>query len=186
MTTATTTVADAVRIGVKLYAEDPAAVRPDRFIPVFHGWIQRGAVPGLLIDVADYAHVPQGPGVMLIGHEADHAIDLGEGRPGVLYQRKRDLDGTLEERIGAALDAAEIAAAELEADPDAGGLRFGRDELLVRILDRLAAPNAPATLEAVRPALLAALERRRPGAALSLEHVDDPKGPFAVRVRLSG
>ncbi|MBY0396577.1 MAG: hypothetical protein K2X91_08940, partial [Thermoleophilia bacterium] len=89
MTTATTTVADAVRIGVKLYAEDPAAVRPDRFIPVFHGWIQRGAVPGLLIDVADYAHVPQGPGVMLIGHEADHAIDLGEGRPGVLYQRKR-------------------------------------------------------------------------------------------------
>jgi len=31
-------------------------------------------VPGLLIDVADYAHVPDGPGVILIGHDVDYGI----------------------------------------------------------------------------------------------------------------
>ena len=30
-------------------------------IPVFHRWIQEQALPGLLIDVADYRHVPEGP-----------------------------------------------------------------------------------------------------------------------------
>ena len=33
---------------------------------------------------------PTGPGIMLIGHEADRSLDFGEGRPGVVYQRKRD------------------------------------------------------------------------------------------------
>ena len=179
------TLEDAVRIGVKLYAHDPERVDPARFIPLFHGWIQRDAVDGLPIDVADYAHVRHGPGVMLIGHEADHAIDLGEGRPGILYQRKRDPEGTFEERIGAALAAAERAADHIEADPDAGGVEFGRDEILVRVLDRRAAPNDEATAAALLPAVEAALAAARPGRTATIERVDDPTGPLAVRVRLS-
>lgn len=182
---AATTLEDAVRVGVKLYADDPERVDPARFIPLFHGWIQRGEVDGLPIDVADYAHVHEGPGVMLIGHEADHAIDLGEGRPGILYQRKREPEGTLEERIGAALAAVDRAADQIEADPDAGGVGFGRDEILVRLLDRRAAPNDEVTAEALRSAVEAALATARPGRSAAIERVDDPTGPLALRVRLS-
>ncbi len=182
---ATSTLDDAVRIGVKLYARDPERVDPARFIPLFHGWIQHGAVDGLPIDVADYAHVHQGPGVMLIGHEADHAIDLGEGRPGILYQRKREPEGTLEERIEAALAAADRAAGQIEADPEAGGVEFGRDEILVRVLDRRAAPNDEATADALRPAVEAAVAAARPGRTATIERVDDPTGPLALRIRLS-
>jgi len=182
---AVATLDDVVRIAVKLYALEPASVEMDRFIGVFHGWIQRGAVPGLLIDVADYAHVHEGPGVMLIGHEADHAIDVGEGRPGIAYSRKREPEGTLEDRIRSAIEAVELAAGELEGDPDAGGVRFGRDELLLRVNDRLAAPNDEATYEALRPALEAALAELRPGRPASIERVPDAGGPLTIRVRLA-
>ncbi|MGD9696587.1 MAG: hypothetical protein AB7V42_13140 [Thermoleophilia bacterium] len=175
-----------VRIGAKLYAEDPSAIDLGSYVPIFHGWIQRREPDGLPIDVADYAHVPDGPGVMLIGHEADRAVDLGEGRPGALYQRKRDLRGTLEERFAAVLRGAEWTAAQIERDPAADGVRFGRDEILVRIQDRRLAPNDDATLDAVRPALEAALAEVHPGRGATIERVtDDPGGPFRARVRLA-
>ncbi len=184
MTTAAGT--EIVRIGVKLYAEDPEAIDLPAFIPLFHGWIQERSLDGVPIDVADYAHVPDGPGVMLIGHEADRSLDLGEGRPGALYQRKRDGEGTLEDRVAAAIEAADRLADAIEDEPAAGGVRFGRDELLIRVTDRLTAPNDDATLDALRPAIEAALARTRPGRAASIERVtEDPRGPLRARVQLS-
>lgn len=180
------TVTDAVRIGAKLYARNPEVVVADAYVGMFHGWIQGRGLDGLPIDVADYKHVPDGPGIMLIGHEADRAIDFGEGRPGVLYQRKRDLGGSLEERFTAVLEAVERTAALVEADPAGAGVAFSRDEVLVRILDRAAAPNDDTTLEAVAPALTAALATVWPGRTVALTRVtEDPKGPFTARVVLS-
>jgi rhodanese-related sulfurtransferase len=43
-------------------------------IAVFHRCIQRGWLEGALIDVADYRHVPQGPGVMIVGHDLDYSL----------------------------------------------------------------------------------------------------------------
>ena len=184
MTTAAAT--DLVRIGAKLYAEDPGAIDLPAFIPLFHGWIQARSLDGVPIDVADYAHVPDGPGVMLIGHEADRSLDLGEGRPGVLYQRKRGGEGTLEDRFAAAIEAADTLADDVEGDPAADGVRFGRDEILIRVNDRLSAPNDDATLDALRPAIEAALARARPGRAAAVARVtEDPRGPLRARVVLT-
>jgi hypothetical protein len=184
MTTATTT--DLVRIGAKLYADNPGAIDLEAFIPLFHGWIQRRVLDGVPIDVADYAHVPDGPGVMLIGHEADRSLDLGEGRPGVLYQRKRDGEGTLEERFAASITAADRLADDIESDPLGSGVRFGRDEILIVVPDRLRVDNDDAALEELRPAIEAALSTARPGRTAELARVtDDPGGPLRVRVRLT-
>ncbi len=182
----TTTTPEIVRIGAKLYAENPEVIRLEAYVPIFHGWIQRRMLDGVPIDVADYAHVPDGPGVMLIGHEADRSLDLGEGRPGIVYQRKRDGGGELEDRVAAAIEAADRTATEIENDPAADGVRFGRNEILIRINDRLAAPNDDATLDALRPAIEAALAMVRPGRSATIERTtDDPKGPLGVRVRLA-
>jgi hypothetical protein len=182
---ATATVDGLVRIGAKLYAQDPDAVELDAYIGLFHGWIQGRVLDGLPIDVADYGHVPDGPGVMLIGHEADRALDLGEGRPGALYQRKRDLEGPLAERLRVVLEGVEDTARRIEEVRAAAGVRFGRDEVLVRVLDRRLAPNDDATLEALRPALEAALAAAHPGREASIERVGEAREPFAVRVRLA-
>jgi hypothetical protein len=182
----TVTTPDVVRIGAKLYAENPEVIDLEAYVPLFHGWIQRKSVDGVPIDVADYAHVPDGPGVMLIGHEADRSIDLGEGRPGVVYQRKRDPEGDVESRFAAAIAAADGLASEIEGDPAAAGVRFGRDEILIRVNDRLAAPNDDATLDALRPSIAGAHATVRPGRTATIERLTgDPKGPLTVRVRVS-
>jgi len=184
MTTATQT--EIVRIGAKLYAANPEVIDLGAYVPLFHGWIQRRILDGVPIDVADYAHVPDGPGVMLIGDEADRSIDLGEGRPGVLYQRKRHGSGSLEERFAASILAADGVADEIEADPASAGVRFDRDEILLKVTDRRLAPNEDATLDALRPAIEAALASVRPGRAAEISRVpEDPRGPFIVRVRLT-
>ena len=55
-------------------------MRLDDFIPVFHRWIQKQTVSGhLLIDVHDYSHIHQGPGILLVGHEGNFSIDLADG-----------------------------------------------------------------------------------------------------------
>jgi hypothetical protein len=183
MATATST--DIVRIGAKLYAENPGVIVAEDYVPLFHGWIQEGALDGTPIDVADYKHVPDGPGIMLIGHDADRALDLGEGRPGVVYQRKREGTGSLEERFAAAIAAADRTAADIEADPAANGVRFERDEILLRVNDRLRAPNDDATFGDLRPAIAGALAAVRPGRDARVDRVtDDPKGPLTIRVRL--
>ena len=55
---------------------------------MFHDWIQNQRLDELLIDVVDYRHVHDGPGVILIAHDAHYAFDTSEGRLGLLYSRR--------------------------------------------------------------------------------------------------
>src|SRR5437867_2091884 len=115
------------RLAIKLFTARPLAQDGlAAFIGVFHGFIQEAAVPGLLIDVADYAHVPDGPGVILIGHEVDYGIDLGGGRTGLLTTRKRAGDAGLHELFRDTFAKAVAAARAIEADPGVA-VRFATD-----------------------------------------------------------
>lgn len=178
------------KIDVKLFATEDSSVAPDELIPVFHRWIQTRHLDDLPIDVADYCHVPEGPGVILVAHDAQYGFDQGEGRPGLLYSRRREtheslqgLEG-LEQRLASVLRAALTAGRKLEAESSlAGRLRFRGDELLLRINDRLLAPNTDETEAAVRPALEALLERLYPGAGFRIEREGDPRDLFTLRIR---
>jgi hypothetical protein len=166
---------DAYRIGIKLFLDPSIKVDLDAVIPVFHKWIQEQQLPGhLLIDVADYSHVHNGPGVVLVAHEANLSIDQADGRPGLYYQTKRPQENTTFGQRVAGARAAAQAAAEL-ASRDLG-YKFVTGEMLVRIADRLAAPNTAETFEAVRTDLTRALE------AKSLEHRPSER-PFEVIAR---
>ena len=76
---------DLHKINVKFFVEKDSNVALDTFIPVFHRWIQKNELEGLLIDVAQYTHMYQGPGVLLIAHEANYSFDETDGRRGILY-----------------------------------------------------------------------------------------------------
>ncbi|MBW1832016.1 MAG: hypothetical protein JRJ10_10020, partial [Deltaproteobacteria bacterium] len=70
----------ATKFQVKLYAR-AGEIELGKLIPVFHEWIRAKKITDeLLIDVADYAHVPQGPGVVLIGHQSDYYLDVADNR----------------------------------------------------------------------------------------------------------
>ena len=104
------------RFSLKIFAEPASAGEPSTIIPVFHTWIQEHAVPGLLIDVADYTHLVDGPSVLLAAHEANYALDETGGRPGLSYTRKQPLEGTFGERLAVAAAALITAARRLEQD----------------------------------------------------------------------
>ena len=53
---------DLQHVNVKLLVRDPEEVNLELLIPVFHSWIQNRVCEELLLDVADYRHVPDGPG----------------------------------------------------------------------------------------------------------------------------
>ena len=153
---------DAKRFDVKVFVADGSRVHAKELIPVFHGWIQRAAVPDeLLIDVASYEHVVDGPGVMLIGHEGQYGYDQGKGKDGLLYsQRRARIDGGAREALAYTLRHALQACALLERDEAlAGRLKFDAGRLMIRINDRLLAPNAPETWKAIEPDVRAVLGR---------------------------
>lgn len=168
--------AELQKFGIKIFAKDAEGVGLEAFVPVFHRWIREHRVPGILVDVADYGHLPQSPGVVLIGHEADFAIDQMEGPLGLLYSRKLPQPGSFAERLRASLQVAREACAALEDDL-VGQVAFDPGDLLFLANDRLAAPNTEETFAALRPELEAVFGkgavRREPG---------DPRRRLAVRV----
>jgi hypothetical protein len=175
--------ADLHRFGIKLPSTDPSF--PTRsLIPVFHRWIQTAALPGhLLIDVADYEHVPDGPGIVLVAHEGNIGLDLTGGHTGLVYYRKQPLAGDLAARLRACATITLQAARLLEQDPALEGrLRFeaGRFELFVN--DRLRAPNDAATYDAFQPTLDALLQTLYPGAPCTVTRPTDPRSRFGVTV----
>ena len=170
-------------ITVKIFAREGSKVKWPALIPVFHRWIREQVFPELLIDVADYAHVPAGPGVMIIGHEAFYSVDNREDRLGLLYNRRAAFDGSNADRIAQAYEGALAAAKKLENEPEiAGSLQFDEREVEFSINDRLLAPNAPELAEVFRKEVAAFLEGRF-GEVPELEASADPRD--LVRIRTS-
>ena len=127
----------ASRIQAKLLLTGSGSVDPDALIEVFHEWIQRDRVADVLIDVADYRHVHQGPAVLLIGHTSDFGLDLAEGRAGLIHTSKRRSEDEAEPLRGVLAKLLQVAHL-LEAEQGLGPIRFGTSEILVRHLDGLA------------------------------------------------
>jgi hypothetical protein len=176
---------DAYRLNVKLYLEAGDGFAQASLIPIFHRWIRdRELGDELLIDVADYKHVPDGPGVMLIGHEAHYAVDEMDGRPGLVYARTRPASGSFGERLRAAVASALRAARKLEDEPSLSGLKFSGDRLAVRIDDRLLAPDGDETFAAVEPELRALLAELYGGVDFRLRREEDAGGGFGVQVEV--
>jgi len=175
---------DLHKFGIKFFTPDAAKFDILRLIPVYHRWIQQRALQDLLIDVADYSHVPAGPGVMLIAHEGNYALDETGHERGVLYYSKHRLAGELPERFALVASKALKAARLLSEDAALeGALQVRGNDLQLFANDRLVAPNTDAAFAALEPALRSFLERLYAGANYTLARQTDAKERLAVRVQ---
>ena len=180
------------KFSVKFFAKDAGKVNNlpgDTFLHVFHSWIQRQAFPDhLLIDVADYHHVPDGPGTVLVSHEANLHLDHTEGRPGLLYVRKQPYADaeTTRDRLRATFRAALAACELMEQEPAVEGkVSFSTGEIVLRVHDRLLAPNTRQTFEQLKPDLEAVLSELYAGSDVAIEHCPSAEKLFEVRVKAS-
>lgn len=167
-------------INIKIYLENPESVKLADYAAIFNTWIQEQRLEELLIDVADYLHVHNGPGIMLIGHEADYSLDNRAGRLGLLYNRKAQLEGATQEKLAQAVHAALTAAQILEKE---NGLKFNGSEVQIIINDRLLVPNTVETFAALESEFQSFFNQLFDGAEYSLSHNNDRRERFTVNVK---
>ena len=172
-------------LSVKLFVADSAGVSLRELIPVFHRWIKEDLLEDeLAIDVASYEHVPKGPGIVLVCDKAHYSFDERGGRAGVRYRGRREARASGADNVTRALHSALHAARLLEADPALEGrYRFRTDEVEIGIFDRLLAPSAQATLEAIRIELGEAVRGLWGSDDVEVELSSGPREPFAVTVK---
>ncbi len=172
------------QISAKIYAQNSTPLSSEVLIPIFHNWIRAGALDKLLIDVVDYSHVPNGPGVMLIAHEGHYGLDLSDGRPGVRWAAKRDPAGPPAQKIAAALSDALRAAQALENDPmTANQIAFDTARILIRVESRLEVENKDDDLARLRPVVEQVLASLYGEAGFELSPLSDPRDPIGFEVR---
>ena len=167
-------------INLKFYLENPGTVNLAEYASVFNSWIQKQRLEELLIDVADYLHVHNGPGLMLIGHEADYSLDNRAGRLGLLYNRKEQMEGETQDKFAHAVRAVLTAAQILEKE---NGLKFIGSEVQVIVNDRLLVPNTGEMFDALEPDLQAFFNRLYNGAEFTLAHLVNPRERFTVNAK---
>jgi len=137
---------DLHKLNVKFFAEKGNDIPLHDIIPVFHRWIQEDKLEGLMVDVTEYTHVHQSPGVLIICHEANYALDEQDGKRGFLYSQKRVPEASNEVYLKTAFRRALKAASFLEQEKEfAGKLKFATGHLFVSLNDRASAPGGAAS-----------------------------------------
>jgi hypothetical protein len=172
------------RVAAKFLLTDPTApVQLEPFIGIFHRFIQQGVLDGLLVDVADYSHVPNGPGIVLIGHDVDYGLDLVGGQAGLLALRKRYSGLSTAEVVSDTLKKGLAAMAAIEAEPEAK-VAFDTSAVTIELFDRLRAPNSDDAFEARRKEIEPVADALYGAGAheISRAHGEDARKALSLRV----
>jgi len=177
------------RVCVKIHAREPHEIQDDAatFVPIFHEWIRDRALDLVLLDVADYAHAPDSPGIMLVTHETNFALDRADGRFGLLAQRRTPpAEGGGARAIAATLREALQVVELLEQDSRVSGrLSFDRSRVRVESNDRLWAPNSDEGWAWFEPLVLEAFQEVFGAPPAGAERVvNDPRDRLALDVRV--
>lgn len=165
------------RFCLKFFARPDTNVDDEIFITIFHDWIRYQKLSGVLLDVADYRHVPDGPGVMLITHHINFAMDRLDGRFGLFAQQKLNQADNRRDQILALVRATIAFGALLESDWRVKknlSLEGGQFHLMSN--DRLRLPNTDSAYHNILSDLEVAATIVYPGRDVSIARVEnDPR-----------
>lgn len=176
---------ETLRLNLKLFATDTTRLTAAELLPIFHGWIQRRELaPELLIDVTDYSHVVDGPGVVLIAHEGHYAFDWLQGQPGFSYSLRRapvglGFEPALRYALGRLLSGVTLLLNEPSLQ---GRVQFDTQRLKLQINDRLRAPNNAQTWSQLQPQAQPALAALF-DAAVRVQPEPPGRGLFTLQVQ---
>lgn len=177
---------DLKQFDIRIASKTWKGVDTEAFMGVLQRWIQQRTIPGVLIDVADYGHIHDGHGTILIAHEYNLSIDYADGNLSLLVRVKRPAETTLAARIESGLRLALKACRQLEQEPEfAGKLTFDPSSFTFTANDRLLTPNTDATYAALKPAVEAAAKAvfGAPGTIVRMQN--DPRERMTAQATAS-
>ena len=174
------------KFGVKLFFDVNRNYSSKAFIPVFHTWIQDELVEDhLLIDVADYSHIPDGPGIMLIAHEGHFSLDQEKYQPGIMYMRKTKIECEFIERFNQVLSITIEAANRLRNFDIINDINFISNSFRFIANDRLYAENTIDNQHLYKEKIQKAINNKYPDRKIEFEDASDAKERMAFTVRFS-
>ena len=172
------------KFGVKLFIEVHGSYSYKEFIPVFHTWIQDKLVEDhLLIDVADYSHIPDGPGVMLIAHEGYFSLDQEKHKPGIMYMRKTNMEGNFKDRFSKVLLITTEAVKRIRNNDITNDVDFISNSFRFIANDRLYAENTIDNQRLYKGEIQKALNDNYPGCKVDYENISDANERLAFSVK---
>jgi hypothetical protein len=173
------------KFSVKVHLRTERELDGDPVIEIFGRWRTDPAEE--IVDLADYAHIAEGPLVVLVGRRYNLALDTSGGRPGIQYSSKKGLSGGLADRLAQVIRLALTMARRLVSEPEfPAGARLAPGSLEVAMNDRLLAPNDDASHALVSPALAAALDRLYGTGRYEVRRDPDPTHRLSYTVTASG
>ncbi len=170
------------RVDIRLVITNPEDSDHAAYTRIFTRWLK--ADEERWLDIADYAHVPSGPIVLIVGDDAHFGVDAGKGELGVLYSHRGDLSGSDEERLADVITNALQLTDDLEREDDCP-IRVRTDRVDIVVNDRAAYPNDAATAAGVIEQATAAAATVFGGAPTSVEHVGGADQRLTLRVTLA-
>lgn len=177
---------DLQRIDWKVFVEAPVGYSVDPILTVFDRWRQEKDAPSDWVDLADYAHMPRGPRVMMAGKREHFSLDTNEPGPGLLLQNRKGLHGSIEERFIEAMKRHLTLAVRLTGEFEwPTDLAVQGGSWSVAINDRLGFPNDDATEAALKSGLVAALDKIFGAGGYSLTRDEDPERRYGCSITVN-
>jgi len=177
---------DLQKFGVKLFFNTNESYLSKDFVPVFHNWIQDQAIDDhLLIDVTDYSHILDGPGVMLIAQEGNFSLDQESQQPGIMYMRKTEIAGSFKERFNIVLSTVVKAANRLNDNNISKQADFTPNSFRFITNDRLYAENTVDNQDLYKRKIQKALDGKYSDSQFKFEDVSEKNERLAFTVNIS-
>jgi hypothetical protein len=172
------------KISLKILSDASPALNLDPLLSIFARWRSETSHPAKWVDLADYAHMQHGAGIVLIGNVCNFSFDMGGPAPGILYVRKKGLSGCIKERLRTSLrDSFQLSERLLGEQEFPAGVRLKWGELELAFNDRLETPNTAETDRGLRPAVSAVLDDLFGPGQYSLQRYSDPARVYGFAVR---
>jgi hypothetical protein len=173
---------DLQKIDVKLPLDGHPGFDFDVLLGIFGRWrVEQGEE---IIDLADYLHVPEGPGCLLVSQRWHFGVDFSGGAPGLFFSNRKGLEGDMAARFSQVIRSLLEKGQRLLGERELlGRLRPRCSELEITVNDRVRAPNTDESDARLRPALAAVLDRVYGKGACEITRDSDPRLRLGWRVK---
>ena len=178
---------DLQRIDLKAMLDAPRGVELDSLLAIFGRWRNDKAHPAQWVDLADYAHMNSGAGVVLVGKQGLFGVTRFDPGLALFYSGRRGYEGSGEQRILESFRRHLALSTALFREPEyPAALKKLTGSWELAVNDRLAFPNNEETDRILRPAVHSALDTLFGSGRYELSAEPDRQKRYGFLVRVSG
>jgi hypothetical protein len=149
---------DLQRIDLKVLVDAPRDIRLDSLLAIFGRWRNDRGHSAQWVDLADYAHMSRGAGVLIIGKQGQFGITRSDPGLGLFYSGRQGYQGSPRQRIIETFRRhLDLSVALLEEPDYPAELSAAAGTWELAINDRLDYPNSRETDRLLKSDIEAAL-----------------------------